>query len=70
MKISIITLTYNSERNIISNINSVFNQTYDSIEHIIIDGASKDNTINLIKNSKFNAIVRRNTKFFGKCCEC
>lgn len=48
MKVSIITATYNSERTIKDTLTSVKQQTYKNIEHIIIDGASKDKTINLI----------------------
>jgi glycosyltransferase involved in cell wall biosynthesis len=51
MKISIITATYNSEAHIADCVKSVNSQTYDNIEHIIIDGASKDNTINIIEET-------------------
>jgi glycosyltransferase involved in cell wall biosynthesis len=51
MKISIITATYNSEAHIADCVRSVNSQTYDNIEHIIIDGASKDNTINIIEET-------------------
>ena len=50
MKISIITTTYNSSAFIADCLKSVNNQTYNNIEHIIIDGASKDNTLEIIKN--------------------
>ena len=50
MKISIITATYNSEAHIADCVKSVNSQTYDDIEHIIIDGASKDNTLEIVKN--------------------
>lgn len=50
MKISIITVTYNSFNTLEKCINSVINQDYENIEHIIIDGKSTDNTINLINN--------------------
>lgn len=50
MKISIITATYNSSSTIVDCIKSVNNQTNQNIEHIIIDGASKDNTIEIIKS--------------------
>jgi len=49
MKISIITVSYNSENFIESCINSLLSQTYKNIEYIIIDGSSKDNTLNIIK---------------------
>lgn len=48
MKISIITATYNSSETIEDCITSVNNQTYSDIEQIIIDGASKDNTVDII----------------------
>lgn len=50
MKISIITTTYNSAYTIKDTLVSVYNQTYPNIEHIIIDGASKDNTLEIINN--------------------
>lgn len=48
MKVSIITATYNSERTIKDTLASVRQQTYKDVEHIIIDGASKDKTITLL----------------------
>jgi len=50
LKISIITATYNSAATISSCIASVNEQTYPDIEHIIIDGASNDNTLEIIKS--------------------
>ncbi len=47
--ISIITVVYNSEVYIERTILSVLNQTYPNIEHVILDGASKDNTVAIIK---------------------
>jgi glycosyltransferase involved in cell wall biosynthesis len=49
MKISIMTATYNSEATIRDTLESVNAQTYPHIEHIIVDGASKDNTLDLVK---------------------
>ncbi|MCW3114285.1 MAG: glycosyltransferase [Segetibacter sp.] len=48
MKVSIITATYNSERTIKDTLTSVKQQTHEDVEHIIIDGASTDKTINLL----------------------
>lgn len=49
MKVSIITVTYNSANTIRDTLESVANQTYLNIEHIIIDGLSKDNTLEIVK---------------------
>ncbi|MFT3846495.1 MAG: glycosyltransferase family 2 protein [Lacibacter sp.] len=52
MKISIITVVYNRERTIERAIQSVLSQSYKDIEYIIIDGASKDNTISVVNQYK------------------
>lgn len=49
MKVSVITVCYNSEHTILDCINSVNNQTYNDIEHIFIDGLSTDKTNSIIK---------------------
>ena len=49
MKISIITACFNNEATLEACFNSVKNQTYLNIEHIIIDGASKDCSVDIIK---------------------
>ena len=50
MKVSIITATYNSASTILDAIQSVQQQTYQNIEHIIIDGVSTDDTIEKIQS--------------------
>jgi len=49
MKISIITVCYNSEATIEKTIQSVAKQTYANIEYIVVDGNSKDATVAIIK---------------------
>jgi len=47
--ISVITVVYNGEKYLEQTIKSVINQTYKSIEYIIIDGGSTDKTLDIIK---------------------
>lgn len=47
---SIITASYNSERTISKTINSLLNQNFTHFEYIIIDGNSKDKTLEIIKS--------------------
>ena len=49
MKISIITITYNSAKTVQRALASVQEQTYPDIEHIIVDGASTDGTREIIE---------------------
>ncbi|RRS30905.1 MAG: family 2 glycosyl transferase [Epsilonproteobacteria bacterium (ex Lamellibrachia satsuma)] len=49
MKISIITSVYNNKETIAEAIESVLSQTYDNIEYIVVDGASADGTMDVIK---------------------
>lgn len=51
MKISIITVCYNSAETIRDTINSIASQTYKDVEHIVIDGGSKDETMEIICSS-------------------
>lgn len=48
IKISIITVCYNATNTIRRTLESVSAQTYEHIEYIVIDGASKDNTLQLV----------------------
>ncbi|MDA8805038.1 glycosyltransferase [Candidatus Pelagibacter bacterium] len=52
MKVSIITVTLNSITTINDCINSVKEQKYNNIEHIIIDGGSTDGTLSLLESKK------------------
>lgn len=47
--ISIVTVVYNSEQFLERTILSILNQTFKDVEHIIVDGNSKDNTLNIIQ---------------------
>lgn len=49
MKISLITVTFNSDATLRNTIQSVLFQTYNNIEYIVIDGQSKDKTVEIIK---------------------
>ena len=48
MKISLITVVYNNEDSVEDAINSVLSQNYDDIEFIVVDGKSKDGTLDII----------------------
>ncbi|MCK5617135.1 glycosyltransferase [Candidatus Pacearchaeota archaeon] len=52
MKISIITVCYNSNNTIEDTIKSVVGQSYNNIEYIVIDGGSTDGTIDILKKYK------------------
>jgi glycosyltransferase involved in cell wall biosynthesis len=49
MKLSIITATYNSERTLRDTMESILSQTFQDLEYIIVDGASKDATLDIIR---------------------
>ena len=50
IKVSIITVVYNNRDTIKDAIESVLNQTYKNIEYIIVDGASTDGTVDIVKS--------------------
>jgi glycosyltransferase involved in cell wall biosynthesis len=60
MKISIITVCYNSASTISDTFDSVLNQRYPDIEYIVVDGNSTDETVSLIKQyePQFNGRMR------------
>ncbi|RBP51509.1 glycosyltransferase family 2 protein [Arenicella xantha] len=53
MKISIITVVYNAESTILDTLEAVATQTYTNIEHIVVDGASTDGTMDRIEQSNY-----------------
>ncbi len=57
MLVSIITVCLNSERTIKETLESVAKQRYKNIEHIIVDGGSTDNTLNIIH--EYSGVVTR-----------
>jgi len=63
MKISIITITYNSSKTLRRALDSVQNQTYKDIEHVIVDGASKDGTRAIIEDY---AVAHKNVKWVSE----
>lgn len=50
MKITILTVAYNCGETIATAIESVLNQTYTDIEYLVIDGLSKDNTVEIAES--------------------
>lgn len=48
MKISIITITYNSESTVEDTIKSVVTQDFPNVEYLIVDGLSKDKTLDVV----------------------
>ena len=57
MLVTVLTVAYNAEKTIARSIESVLKQTYGEIEYIIIDGASKDKTVEVARSFQqaFNA---------------
>lgn len=51
-KVSIITISYNSEDTIEQTIQSVLSQTYDNVEYVVIDAGSTDRTVEIVNRYK------------------
>ena len=65
-KISIITVTKNSEKFLLQNILSVKSQNYKNLEHIIVDGNSTDNT-ELVGKQHDAIFIKQNKNPEGAC---
>lgn len=52
IRFSIVTITYNAEAVLQRTLDSVCSQTYKGVEHLIVDGASKDGTLQLAERYK------------------
>ena len=61
MQVSLITCTNNSEKTIKDCCQSISFQTYDNIEHIIIDKSSQDRTIPIIQENK-----KKKSRYFNR----
>ena len=60
IKFSLITVTFNAESTLERTLRSVAEQTYPHIEHILIDGASKDQTMEIARiHGKHLAKIRK-----------
>lgn len=56
MKFSIVTATFNSQNTVADALASVKKQTYKNFEHIIIDGASNDETLSILEKHKYDKL--------------
>jgi glycosyltransferase involved in cell wall biosynthesis len=65
MKISVITATYNCADTLRTTLESMAAQTHPDIEHLVIDGGSKDNTVDLLKHWTAHPITWESSKDKG-----
>lgn len=70
-KLSVIMSVYNSEKYLKESIESVLQQTFSDFEFIIIDDASTDNSLNILKEfqKKDNRIIIIKNKYNLKICD-
>ena len=52
IRFSVVTITYNAEKVLQRTLDSVRSQTYEGVEHLIVDGASKDQTMAMAQQYK------------------
>ena len=52
IRFTVVTITYNAEAVLKRTLQSVLRQTYGGVEHLIIDGASKDSTLRMAEDYK------------------
>jgi glycosyltransferase involved in cell wall biosynthesis len=52
IRFTVVTITYNAEKVLQRTLDSVYGQTYEGVEHLIVDGASKDNTLQMAEAYK------------------
>ncbi len=57
MKISVITVSYNSAATIADTVRSVATQSYQNIEHLVIDGRSKDSTVQIVEELRHPHLI-------------
>ncbi len=65
MKISVITVSYNSAATIADTVHSVASQKHTDIEHLVIDGLSIDDTVKVVKANRHPNLVLSSEKDMG-----
>jgi glycosyltransferase involved in cell wall biosynthesis len=65
MKISVITVSYNSEATIADTIQSIASQSYKDFEHLVIDGLSTDSTVTIVEANRHPSLVLSSERDFG-----
>ena len=64
-KVSVIVVTYNSAKDIVLCLKSLVSQTYQQVDLLIVDNASQDNTVNLVKKQFPQVKIIENKKNSG-----
>ena len=66
MRFTIITICFNSEKTIERTIKSVLAQTCKDYEYIVVDGTSKDGTLDIVKKYEPDVVVRQLSEKSGE----